>query len=205
MTTPLSTITSLLPHLTAEQLEIIENYTTWFCRQNLAAQIGTLPNTSLVDVGLYINTIAKPLQPIVIPPPPQFENAVPTNFLPELPPSPMAIETFDELVAKVQSPPLPSLADLLPPWCRENLQKPQPQHQQHPQLKSPSPEEPCGCFNCVASRDCYEEVKCPGCLSGEWGQMAHMGPDGCFKPDENEENDNHRSGGCRGGGYNTLG
>jgi hypothetical protein len=134
MTTPLNTITALLPHLTADQLQTIEAYTAWFYRQNLAAQIATLPNTSLASVGLYVNMVAAPQQFITIPPPPQIENAVPTQFLPELPPTP-------ENQAQ----------DLLPPLSCS-------QRPGHPQLKSPTPDEPCSCFNCAASRDHQEDM-----------------------------------------------
>jgi hypothetical protein len=156
MTTPLNTIMSLLPHLTADQLQTIEAYTAWFYRQNLAAQIAALPNSSLSGVGLYINMIASPKQFITIPPPPQIENAVPMQFLPELPPTP---ETHDR--------------DLLPPpSCLQNLR--------HPQLKSPTPDEPCSCFNCIASRDCQEDMS--------------LDEDGYYNYE-----DDLRSGGCRSG------
>jgi hypothetical protein len=178
MTTPLNTIMSLIPHLTADQLQTIEAYTAWFYRQNLATQIAALPNTSLSGVGLYVNMVAAPQQFIPVPPPPVLENAVPAPFLPDLPPSP-------EKQAQ----------DLLPPLsCSQHSR-----HSRHPQLKSPSPEEPCECFNCSSTQDCNEEVKCPGCLNGEWGQRAHTGPDGCCNYEDDREEDDHRSGGCRSG------
>jgi hypothetical protein len=168
MTTPLNTIMSLIPHLTADQLQTIEAYTAWFYRQNLVAQISTLPNTSLASVGLYVNMVATPQQFMTVPPPPVLENAVPEPFLPDFPPTP---ETQAQ--------------DLLPPLsCWQS---------RHPQLKTPSPEEPCECFTCAAQRDCYEEVKCPGCLNEEWGQRAHMGPGGCRNYQEDDEEDDRRS------------
>ena len=159
MTTPLNTIMSLIPHLTADQLQTIEAYTAWFYRQNLAGQIATLPNTSLAGVGLYINMVSNPQQFMTVPPPPVIENPVPTQFLPELPPTP----TFPDSQAQ----------DLLPPLSCS-------QHWQHPQLKSPSPDEPCGCFNCLAQRDCQEDMS--------------LDEDGCYNCD-----DDLRSGGCRSG------
>lgn len=161
MTTPLNTIMALLPHLTADQLQTIEAYTAWFYRQNLAAQIAALPNASLAGVGLYINMVASPKQFIIIPPPPQIENPVPTQFLPELPPTPTFPETQDQD------------QDLLPPLSFS-------QHSRHPQLKSPTPDEPCSCFNCLASQDCQEDMS--------------LEEDGCYNYE-----DDLRSGGCRSG------
>jgi hypothetical protein len=161
MTTPLNTITALLPHLTADQLQTIEAYTAWFYRQNLAAQIAALPNASLAGVGLYINMIASPKQFITIPPPPQIENPVPTQFLPELPPTPETHETHET-----------HDRDLLPPLSL--------QYSRNPQLKSPTPDEPCSCFNCVASQDCQEDMSLE-------------------EDDYYNYEDDHRSGGCRSG------
>jgi hypothetical protein len=155
MTTSLNTITALLSHLTVDQLQIIETYTAFFYRQNLAGSIANLPNANLPSVGIFINAFANQLQFTMIPPPPTIENAVPQPFqrdlLPDLPLSPLILNESDFTSSR----------------------------QQHPQLKSPEPEEPCECFNCCASRDCHEELTCPGCLTADPGQMSHMGPGGC--------------------------
>ncbi len=189
MTTPLNTIMTLLPNLTTEQLQAMEGYAAWFCRQNLSARIAALPNSSLASVGVYIDIFANPQQSIVIPPPPPapvVENAVPAPFqsdllpplFPDLPASPLVFAEGD-------------------------FTSPGHSRQQHPRLKplSPSPEpepnEGCECFNCVAHReynrdkeedDDYEETRqanCPGCRDGEWGLSPHAVPGGCQSSSSN--------------------
>lgn len=155
MTTPFNTITSLLPHLTAEQLQTIEATVAWYCRQNLTNSIAALPNASLSSIGIYVEAVANPrsfinaMAGINVPPAPVVENAVPTPFQSDL------------------LPPLP----LTPPAAAK-------QHQQHPQLKSPEPDEPCECFSCASTRS-FNGITCRGCLDGEWGEEAHMGHGGC--------------------------
>jgi hypothetical protein len=106
MTTPLNTITSLLPRLTAEQLQTIENYVGYFYRQNLANNIAALPTANLVGLGTVLEIFTNPGRAIVIPPPPPaqnivppppplLENAVPRPLLPDLPPSPLVIAESD--------------------------------------------------------------------------------------------------------------
>ena len=173
MTTKINTITSILGLLSDEQLQTIEAYAAYFCRQNLANTTAALPNTHLAGVGLYINAVANSEKYVNIPrgppPAPVLENAVPAPFHP----------------------------DLLPPLFPDLPATPQQQSYQHPQLKSPEPEEPCGCVNCAEDPDNREDdddyyshnyhedaqdyglSTCPGCRSGEWRNSAHTGPEGC--------------------------
>lgn len=171
MTTPFETITGLLPRLTADQLQTIENYVAYFYRQNLANSIATLPAASLVNIGTVIEVFTNPRLPIVIPPPqaqnivlpppPLVENAIPRPLLPDLPPSPLIISEYDFDNAPATAAPRPSIPVVplnLPPgeWYHATGST-----TGHPQLQP-------------------LDLTCRGCIEGdELSSWTHTWTEGC--------------------------